>query len=363
MKKRMLSQDIAKGIAILAVVGLHGLQGTKTMYYTLGPITGFIMPFFIFMTGYNHHPKAGMTPWQTAKKRVLAILKVYAGWTIGTMIVMTAWFLIRKDATLPEIMKSFAGAVLSESGCKMIGWQLPISLFQHVLAPLWFLQYLICASLIFYPIVDYALRSVRNLFSVVLLLLGITFSFVCFGIQLPWGIHCAPALAAVMLLGAQLGRENRFFAPTSRPAWAVLNTAVSFVIVNLIQFFYPSAGILGAGLLGEVAGPIEILFLCCFAVFGSYFLIHLGKLIERIPVLSRCLIWFGQHSLIILCLHRPLAYLIRDVMGLPHFISGNPLYVDSITTENLIAYLLVYAIMIPVIMAVDRLTGKARMAG
>ncbi|MBQ6383844.1 MAG: hypothetical protein IJJ42_09680 [Clostridia bacterium] len=88
-----------------------------------------------------------------------------------------------------------------------------------------------------------------------------------------------------------------------------------------------------------------------FAVFGSYFIIRFSALLEKVPVISKGLIWCGQHSLIILCLHRPVAYVIRDIMHLPHFISGIPLYIDRITPENLAAFLLVFAVMVPVIMA------------
>ena len=359
MKKRMLSQDIAKGMAILAVVQLHTIQVNMAVFYFFSAFLAFAMPFFIFMSGYNYRPK-GLKPVEAMKQRVLAILKVYAVWTLGIFVVMGAYFLIRGDASPAEILKSFAAEVFSESGCRMIGWNLPVALFQHVLAPYWFLQYLITASVLFYLLVDYALRSVKNLFSLVILLSGITFAFVCLGIELPWGLHCAPLLAAVMMLGAKLGEDNRFFAPASKVWLSVLNAVVCLVIVDLIQISFPAAGILGSGRLGDVAGGAEVLFVLCFGVFGSFLLIHIGKLLDRVPVVSTALIWCGQHSLLILLMHRPIAYVIRDVMGLPHFISGNPLYVDHVTLENVIACLLVYAVMVPVIMGWDRLKARRR---
>ena len=185
------------------------------------------------------------------------------------------------------------------------------------------------------------------------LLLGITFLFVWSGILLPWGIHCAPALAVIMITGAKLGEDNRLFTAGSGTVWVVVNSIVCLVIVDLIEIRYPAAGILGAGLLGEVAGGIEVLFVLCFAVFGSYFMVNFGKLLEKVPVISKGLIWCGQHSLLILCLHRPIAYVIRDLMGLPHFITGQ--YTDRITMENLIAFLLIFVVMVPVIMIWDRL--------
>ena len=54
--------------------------------------------------------------------------------------------------------------------------------------------------------------------------------------------------------------------------------------------------------------------------------------------------------------------MIRDAMRLPHFLSGNPLYVDHMTAENVIAFLLVFAVMVPVIIIADRVKAK-RAAG
>ena len=354
----MLSQDIAKGLGMLVVVQLHGLQLSKEVFYPVVVLFSYVMPFFIFMSGYNYRSK-GASPLQNMKKRVFMLLKVYAAWTFGIFIVMCPYFLIRKDGSLSEIMLSFAGAVFSESGCKMIGWQLPVSLFQHVLGPYWFLQYLITASVIFYLLADYALRSVANTFSMVSLLSAITLLFVHFKIYLPWGLHCAPLLAAMMITGASLAKV-RFLESSSKKRWLILNSLVCLILLSLIQVTYPSAGILGAGLLGETAGDIEVVLAMCFAVFGSYFLINLAKLLEKIPVLSTGLIWLGQHSLIILCIHRPIAYIIRDCMGIPHFISGNPLYIDRMTPENVIAFLLIFVIMVPIILCADKMKKRAR---
>ena len=56
MNKRMLEQDIAKGIAILMVMALHCLTIEKKYYMIMAGLVGFLMPFFFFMSGYNYHP-------------------------------------------------------------------------------------------------------------------------------------------------------------------------------------------------------------------------------------------------------------------------------------------------------------------
>lgn len=359
MKKRMLSQDIVKGLAILVVCQLHALQLTKEIFYPLVALFGFIMPVFMFLSGYNYHQKQA-APVILMKKRVGFILKVYLIWCFLMLAIMGPYFYFHKDGTISEILTSFAAHLLSESGCKMLGWDVPVVMFRHVLGPCWFLQYLISSSTIFYLSVDYALKSFKNLFSVVTAFVLTTFLFLQFKIYLPWGFHCAPALAGVMIIAARLAVDGQFFAPTSKKIWTYINALVCLIIVDVIQISFPSAGILGAGVLGEVCGGIEVFFMVCFAVFGTYFLINLAKLIEKIPYVSKGLIWLGQHSLEILLTHRPIAYLIRDAMGLPHFISGDPLYIDKMTVENLVAFFLIFVFMIPLLMAFDRYKARKK---
>ena len=349
----MLSQDIVKGLAILVVIQLHSLQLTREIFYPLVALFGFIMPVFIFLSGYNYHPKQ-IPASLMIKKRVGALLKTYFIWCFAMLGIMGPYFYFHKDGTPMQILQSFGAHLLSESGCKMLGIQMPSAMFQHVLAPCWFLQHLVTATLIFYLCVDRALRSFKHIFSMTALLILTTFLFLQFKIILPWGLSCAPALAGIMIIAAILGKDGQFFDGASGPHWTFINSLVSLLIVDAIQISHPSAGILGAGLLGEFAGSIEVFFLVCFAVFGTYFLINLGKLIEKIPYISSALIWLGRRSLEILLLHRPIAYLIRDALGLPHFISGDPLYIDKITSKNLTAFLLVFLIMIPLLIAFDR---------
>ena len=355
----MLSQDIVKGLAILVVCQLHALQLTKEIFYPLVALFGFIMPVFIFLSGYNYHQKQ-IPPSVMIKKRVGMMLKIYLVWCFAMLVIMGTYFYFHKDGTPLEILRSFGAHLLSESGCKMLGIETPVTMFRHVLGPCWFLQYLITASFVFFLFVDYALKSFKHLFSVVSALVLTTFLFVQFHIYLPWGLHCAPALAGIMIIAARLSKDGQFFAPTSKPVWTAVNVLVSLIIVDTIQVSFPSGGILGAGLLGEFFGSIEVFFLICFGVFGTYFLINLGKKIEKIPYVSNGLIWLGRHSLEILLLHRPIAYLIRDAMGLPHFISGDPLYIDKITMENLIAFLLIFVFMIPMLIAYDRYKARKK---
>ena len=135
MKKRMLSQDIVKGLAILVVCQLHALQVTKEVFYLLAALFGFIMPVFMFLSGYNYHQKQ-IPPAVMIKKRVGTILKIYLIWCFSMLLIMGTYFFFHKDGTLTEILKSFGAHLLSESGCKMLGIVTPVTMFRHVLLSL-----------------------------------------------------------------------------------------------------------------------------------------------------------------------------------------------------------------------------------
>ena len=50
-KPRMLEQDIAKGIAIILVMVMHTVTMKRGIYYFLGGLFGFIMPFYFLWRG------------------------------------------------------------------------------------------------------------------------------------------------------------------------------------------------------------------------------------------------------------------------------------------------------------------------
>ena len=58
-KKRMVEQDIAKSIGILIVVLVHSAQIKTTTMNMIVATTGYAMPFFFFMSGYNYKPGRG----------------------------------------------------------------------------------------------------------------------------------------------------------------------------------------------------------------------------------------------------------------------------------------------------------------
>ncbi len=358
MKQRMVSQDIAKGIAILIVVQVHTLQLTRSIGSVIGVLFGYAMPFFLFMAGYNYRNK-GVSPWKMMCRRVWQLLKTILIYSFSIFILMGAYFLIRGEATVAELCRSYAAFLLSKWGARLVGWDLPQVLYQRLLGPYWFLQFLTMASIVFYLTVDWALRSAKHLLSVLALLTGVSVILINLHVVLPWGIQNAPAIAAVMILAAWLRGHGELFAPPSRRYWTWINCIVCLLIIGLIQLSYSGAGYFGAGALGEVVGGAEVYIMMAISVLGTYFLVNFSSLVEKVPVLSGALIWLGQHTLQILVLHLTVMHLIKDILGLPQTNAADSVFVEKILPGNVLAFFLTLLVTVLLIMLLNRIKGRA----
>ena len=357
MKQRMLSQDIAKGIAILAVVQVHTLPLTRGIGSVLFILVS-AMPFFLFMTGYNYRNK-GTPPWQNMLQRVWMLLKTILIYSVCIFVVMGAYFLLRKEATVQELLRSYAAFLISKWGARMIGWDLPQVLFQRLLGPYWFLQFLTVASIVFYLTVDWALRSAKHLLSVLAALTMASFVLIELGVVLPWGVQNAPAIAAVMILAAWIHKNGNLFDRPSKRIWIWINSLIGIVIIALIELKWNGAGYLGAGALGEVIGGAEVYLLMLISVLGSYFLVSFSTLIEKVPVLSTVLIWFGRHTLQILCLHLSVMHIIKDILRLPQTNAAEKLFVDKVEPGNILAFFLTLAVTFGIVTLMDKIKSRA----
>lgn len=354
MKNRMISQDIAKGIAILIVMQAHTFQMTKGIGSVICVLFGYAMPFFVFMTGYNYRNK-GFSPWQNIKKRNWQILRPFLIYSFTLFFIMGAYFLIRNEASsLGELLQSFGAALISKWGAQMIGLDLPKRLFQSLFGPYWFLQFLITANIVFYLCVERALSSRKSLISWTILLSGISVVLIELGIVLPWGIQNAPAIASVMILAAWFHKNDSLFSEPSKKRWAWINAIVCLLIVAMIELKYAGAGFMGGGALGEVCGGAEVFFFIVISIVGSYFMINIGKLLEKVRILSTALAWLGRHTLEILMLHTTVIHIVKDILNLPLSNTAEQLFVEKFDPKGILAYLLTVAFVTLLIILIEK---------
>ena len=89
-------------------------------------------------------------------------------------------------------------------------------------------------------------------------------------------------------------------------------------------------------------------------VLGTYFIVNLSKLIEKIPLVSKFLIWIGQHTFIILILHVSFVHIIKDIMHLPQTNSAEQLFVDHPIHMNAVALVIAYIVIILFLLLHDK---------
>ena len=353
MKQRMVSQDIAKGIAILTVVMLHTVLLTREIGTPVFLLFGFGMPFFLFMSGYNYNNRGG-SPWKTMITRVRMLVNTILHYSFVIFILMGVYFLIRKEATVPELIQSYAAFLISKWGARLIGWNLPQQLYQRLLGPYWFLQFLTTGSVLFYLCVDQALKSRARAISMIALLSSMSCVLIELHVVLPWGIQHAPAVAAVMVLAAWLHKENALFNDSIRKVWVWINSIAGILIIALIQIKHPKAGMFGAGSLGEVMGGAEVYVLLVISVLFTYYLVSLSRLVEKIKGLSDVLAWLGRHTLPILTLHMTIMHILKDILGLPQLNAAEEAFAEKIEPRNALAYILTLLIVSGIILFQER---------
>ena len=117
---RIIVEDIAKGIAISLVVMFHAVELPQMPGLIIIACFAYVLVFFYFVCGYNYRDK-GLSYVQNIKKRTLQILVPFFICTTLIMLIMGAYFLIRNDATLQELIYSALSFWMSKWGCHMIG--------------------------------------------------------------------------------------------------------------------------------------------------------------------------------------------------------------------------------------------------
>lgn len=362
MKERMISQDIGKGIGILVVILTHTIQANRILGSVMAILFGYIMPYYMFMAGYNYHPN-GLTPWQNIKKRNIKIFKAMIISSLIIGVIMGAYFLIRNEATLYELIRSYGVFLISKWGAKsLFGITLPQIHYQRLLGPYWFLQFLMVANVFFYLFVDKATKSVKSLTSYTILLSGISVLLIEYGVVLPWGIQNAPAIASVMILGVWFKKQELLSTENTNTKFVIINCIVCLLTIALIQLNYNGAGYVAAGALGEVCGGAEIYLFIVISVIGSYFLINFSNVIKKVPVLSDVLIWFGRHTLLILLSHITIVHILKDIFGLPQFNAAEQLFVDKMDLRTIPIYFLTLIIDYFFVIFVEKLVNRFKKA-
>ena len=332
-KQRDYAQDIAKGIGILLVLQVH-IFDYPMWYQIIMAITGvWLMPFFFTLSGYYYRPGV-RTAGESIKRRVKQLLKPYFIYSGVIWVATTAYNLITSSATLWECFKQYLTFLfsrnslilvgLAEKGRGPMGSPDAIS-FSGATGPFWFIIMLFFADVLFFLIADWVLAKMNRFFSVTVGL--VLFSFLLnvlvdkIGFGLPWNIQNVPMATALMLVGAMFGQHKVLSKGFTAPKWMLINSLAILGIIVLIQSQFRGAGAFSAGVF-MYFGSVEVFPSVLFGVMAPFMAVSFSRLLEKVPVLNKALIWVGLRTLPILLVHMVISIFIAKLTGIDARVMG-----------------------------------------
>lgn len=301
-KPRMLEQDIAKGIAIILVLALHTLTLKRGIYNALGGVFGFIMPFFFLMAGYNHRPYRYKFK-EIIKKRSKQILIPFFIYSIAILIIGAIYYMISKDYTIGDVVMTYVNLILHKPFCRQVGIKVINGGLSSCIMSFWFVQLLFVASIIFYIVVDYALEKGSRLISIIVGLLFITMIFAHFNIYLPFYLAEAPAVCAIMLVGAFFGQKE-LLSNKTKLSFIIINSIISYAIFVILALLFQGSGFMAGGMLWDRRiNEWAVLLSFVFAITGTYPFVHVCRLLINTGIVRKALVWCGNKSMYLLFIH------------------------------------------------------------
>ena len=301
-KQRMLEQDIAKGIGIILVLALHTLTLSKGIYNAFGGIFGFIMPFFFLMAGYNHRPYR-YTYKEIIKKRTKQILIPFFIYSIAILIISAIYYMIAEGYTFGDVIMTYINLILHKPFCRQVGIEVINGGLSSCIMSFWFVQLLFVASIVFYVVVDYALEKGTRLISIIVGLLSITMIFAHFNIYLPFYLAEAPAVAAIMLVGAFFGQKE-LLSNKTKLSFIIINSIIAYAIFIVLALLFQGSGFMAGGMLWDKKiNEWAVLLSFVFAIVGAYPFVHVCRLLIHTGIIRKALVWCGNKSMYLLFIH------------------------------------------------------------
>ena len=320
------AQNIVKCLLITSVVFFHALMfvandsaDVLSDFNVLLVMFPFLMMVFFFYAGYNYTP-GKRSIGQNIKRRTLQLLIPLA----ITLVVSTLLiFAIRLSSAsnvgeeLEKLKNGILMSLMSEPLSIMVNFHegtVPISFdIKLALGILWFLYALYICSIFFFLLVDFAIKKLSRIISIILALLLLTFILGEFvGIYLPYTVQCYPVALSMMLLAAYL-KQFDFLdkKPETKKGWIIhiSNVLVAEgIIIGIGLFCYYHWGLtlvgsLPGGRLDPFLKGFDAFFAFAIGFLGTYVIHQVSRLITLVPVVSNVLDWYGRHSAYVYLAH------------------------------------------------------------
>ena len=285
MSQRIRFFDIAKGIAILAVVLGHSaieanlFMPHRTAQVILSVCFSFHMPLFFILSGYFMHPERKFR-WLKESKQLLF---TYALTALCVLVGVTCMATLNHESRALAL-RQWGMAALYGSGdvSDLTLWRVDFRI-----GAIWFLLALFWARLLLHCFTKLPCTPV---WVVICFAVGYISSRY---VLLPWSIQEGMCAAAFLYLG-YLAKKHDVLGFVKRFPYV---WAIAFVIwvVDIVLFGGMSMAVNNYGsrpvlaVIGSIAGTLCV--------------VGISQLIDRVPALGNALSSIGQASLAILCVH------------------------------------------------------------
>jgi len=347
---RIISLDIFKGAAVLAVAFVHIalLQHAWDVTGTSDP-SSMVLPeyiysglaMFIVISGYFY--KTGKGFMHHLKKRILPMVALFLILVVVLNSVMCIYMAaLGYDLSAYSLWDVIINTIVGKGVLE------PLPTFgEQIMAPyevthlFYFLQIIISGSVVFFAIADRVLDDKRKLVATVAVLVLIT-ALCCEFVSdnLPFRIHMAPLAAALMLVGAYMGKiglasylENCF---REKRCW------VGFIVVTVIGlimvFFFPTTMSLIFNKFGLYGGWSAIPYFIIVVTCGTS-LMFVAALASKIGILVKVLSFYGRNCLVVYVIHMFLAKLFVAPFVKIDTVTWLPLY--SMFVSSILAFVVI----------------------
>ena len=321
-KKRLQYVDVIKGIGILFVVFLHLIAPCAFKNTVLNHLTEIFVVAFFFFSGYFYRP-GKRSLGENIKNRAKSLMFPFFRFSLFFWLVGSIYLVATKAEPLVEAflcLRNFlAGCIWNRVIQGWFNWEYySLGKRYFFLADFWFLIAMLFASILFFLIADFALRSKARTIIVTIALFIVTGVLVQFGISLPYNLQLVPYWTAFMLLGAFAGQQKLADLPSlsNGTRWG-LGIALLVIGIVIAMVKVPSPNMF-RGSFGE--NEIRSMLLCIAEAIPFILGISLVcAQAEKAGMRTKELAWLGSHSLVFYVYHMFFAWIIWVITGFSTF--------------------------------------------
>ncbi|HIS89067.1 acyltransferase family protein [Limosilactobacillus reuteri] len=287
--KRIAWIDIARGIAIIAVVAGHSL-GNYWPGYLGNFLFAFHMPIFFILSGYLYHEQNQKT---LEKKNFFNLLMPYIATVAIGFILLFLYRMVPNSIIAPSRGSSFRdfffSAIYGAGGDVFIP---DTSIKIKAIGAIWFLMAMFIANQIFNLIMKLKIKVRYKVMVIILLtLVGVQTAKYFF---LPFSVQPALIAQCFLMSGYLIKKYNIL----SKVNWLVIVMLLLLWIWDAFFNLFDFEGVNATNI--YIALPVGITSSIVVMKFSMYIENLTASVIE---VFERIFLFFGEQSLILLCFH------------------------------------------------------------